>query len=122
MFTATNFINNYVNFYEKYFFEQIVKVQDKLKTRIQTGTDSDSRLHANLVPNYKKKDPNDAPEVDKLKKQRNGMLNISNLTAQDILKKYNLKDFKPGQNEKQLSTSGIYIGYNPQQKSFYLKK
>lgn len=111
-----------MNLYEKIFFEQIVKVQDKLKTRTQTGTDSDSRLHANLVPNYKKKNPNDAPEVDKLKKQRNGTLNISNLTAQDIIKKYNLRDFKPGQNEKQLSTSGIFIGFNPQQKSFYLKK
>ncbi len=122
MFTATDVINNYVNLYEKYFFEQIVKVQDKLKTRIQTGTDSDSRLHANLVPNYKKKDPNDSPEVDKLKKQTNGTLNISPQTAQDIIKKYNLQDFKPGQNVKQLSTSGIYIGYNPQQKSFYLKK
>ena len=111
-----------MNLYEKYFFEQIVKVQDKLKTRIHTGTDADNRLHANLVPNYKKKNPNDCPEVDKLKKQRNGMLNISNLTAQDIIKKYNLRDFIPGKNFKQLSTSGIYIGYNPQQKSFYLKK
>ena len=122
MFTATNFINNYVNFYEKYFFEQIVKVQDKLKTRIHTGTDADSRLHANLVPNYKKKNPNDSPEVDKLKKQRDGILNISQQAAQDIIRKYNLKDFKPGENIKQLSTSGIYIGYNPQQKSFFLKK
>ena len=111
-----------MNLYEKYFFEQIVKVQDRLKTRIHTGTDADSRLHANLVPNYKKKNPNDCPEVDKLKKQKNGMLNISNLTAQDIIKKYNLKEFIPGKNLKQLSTSGIYIGYNPQQKSFYLKK
>jgi hypothetical protein len=50
------------------------------------------------------------------------MLNISNLTAQDIIKKYNLREFIPGKNLKQLSTSGIYIGYNPQQKSFYLKK
>ena len=57
-----------MNLYEKYFFEQIVKVQDKLKTRIHTGTDADNRLHANLVPNYKKKNPNDCPEVDKLKK------------------------------------------------------
>jgi len=111
-----------VNLYEKYFFEQIVKVQDKLKTRIHTGTDPDSRLHANLVPNVYKKNPNDCPEVDKLKKQKNGMLTISNLTAQDIIKKYNLRDFIPGKNFKQLSTSGIYIGYNPQQKSFYLKK
>ena len=111
-----------MNFYEKYFFEQIVKVQDKLKTRIHTGTDADSRLHANLVPNYKKKNPNDSPEVDKLKKQRDGILNISQQAAQDIIRKYNLKDFKPGENIKQLSTSGIYIGYNPQQKSFFLKK
>ena len=119
-----------MNLYEKYFFEQIVKVQDRLKTRIHTGTDADSRLlnrlhgggSANLVPNYLKKDPNDCPEVDKLKKQKNGMLTISNLTAQDIIKKYNLRDFIPGKNFKQLSTSGIYIGYNPQQKSFYLKK
>ena len=111
-----------MNLYEKYFFEQIVKVQDSDKTRIHTGTDPDSRLHANLVPNYKKKNPNDCPEVDKLKKQKNGMLTISNLTAQDIIKKYNLRDFIPGKNFKQLSTSGIYIGYNPQQKSFYLKK
>ena len=111
-----------MNLYEKYFFEQIVKVQDKLKTRIHTGTDPDSRLHANLVPNVYKKDPNDCPEVDKLKKQKNGMLTISNLTAQDIIKKYNLRNFIPGKNFKQLSTSGIYIGYNPQQKSFYLKK
>ena len=111
-----------MNLYEKYFFEQIVKVQDSDETRIQTGTDPDSRLHANLVPNYKKKNPNDCPEVDKLKKQKNGMLTISNLTAQDIIKKYNLRNFIPGKNFKQLSTSGIYIGYNPQQKSFYLKK
>lgn len=111
-----------MNLYEKIFFEQIVKVQDKLKSRTQTDTNSDSRTHANLVPNYKKIKPGDAPEIDRLKKQRSGILNISNLTAQNIVKKYNLKDFKPGQNIKQLSTSGIYIGYNPNQKSFYLKK
>ena len=111
-----------MNLYEKIFFEQIVKVQDKLKSRTQTDTNSDSRTHANLVPNYKKITPGDAPEVDRLKKQKSGTLNISNLTAQNIIKKYNLKDFKPGKNVKQLSTSGIYIGYNPNQKSFYLKK
>ena len=119
---AAQLINNYVNLYEKYFFEQIVKVQDKLKSRTQTDTSADSRLHANLVPNYKKIKPGDAPEVDRLKKQTSGVTNISQQTAQDIIKQYNLKDFKPGQNEKQLSTSGIFIGYNPQQKSFYLKK
>ena len=111
-----------MNLYEKYFFEQLVKVQDKLKSRTQTDTNADSRLHANLVPNYKKIKPGDAPEVDKLKKQRSGISNISTQTAQDIIKKYKLTDFKPGENVKQLSTSGIYIGYNPQQKSFFLKK
>jgi hypothetical protein len=100
----------------------MVKVKDRLKTRIHTGTDADNRPHVNLVPNYLKKDPNDCPEVDKLKKQKNGKLTISNLTAQDIIKKYNLRKFIPGENLKQLSTSGIYIGYNPQQRSFYLKK
>ena len=112
-----------MNLYEKYFFEQIVKLEDPSNSRTQKGYTNDAdRLHLNLVPNYKKKNPNDCPEVDKLKKQKNGMLTISNLTAQDIIKKYNLRDFIPGKNFKQLSTSGIYIGYNPKQKSFYLKK
>ena len=122
MFKATSLINNYVNLYEKYFFEQIVNVKDKLKTRIQTGTDADSRKRANLVPDYKKPKPGDAPEIFKLKSQRSGKMNISNLTAKNIIARYNLKDFIPGKNEKQLSTSGIFIGYNPQMKSFYLKK
>lgn len=111
-----------MNLYEKIFFEQIVKVKDKLKSRTQTDTSADSRTHANLVPNYKKIKPGDLPEIDRLKKQRNGMMNISPQSARKIISRYNLKDFKPGVNVKQLSTSGIYIGYNPQQKSFYLKK
>lgn len=103
----------------------MVRLKDISNSRTQKGNTDDSKrkgFHANLVPNYKKKNPNDCPEVDKLKKQKNGMLTISNLTAQDIIKKYNLRDFIPGKNLKQLSTSGIHIGYNPDQKSFYLKK
>jgi hypothetical protein len=111
-----------VNLYEKHFFEQIVNVKDKLQTRTQTDTSADNRLHANLVPNYKKIAPGDTPEISSLKKQRSGNVNISPETAQKIIADYKLS-FEPGKTQpKQLSTSGIYLGYNPASRTFFLKK
>lgn len=111
-----------MNLYEKKFFGS-VDVDDPLATRTQIGVTGDGRTHVNLVPNYRKVQAGDFPEVDKLRRVEKGSSNISPMLAQKILKKYNLKDFVPGKLPlKQLGNSGIKIGYNLQQKTFFLEK
>lgn len=112
-----------MNLYERRFFGK-VNIKDPSKTRTQIGHTNDaSRTHANIVPNYRKIQPGDFPEVDKLRRSPKGELDISQQTAQSILKKYNLKDFVPGKLPlKHLGNSEIKIGYNLQRKTFFLQK
>lgn len=76
-----------------------------------------------IVADMHKKKKGDTNQVHNLKKQKFGGSPIANNKAMEIITRYNLdiNKIKSGQ-ERQLSTSGIKIGFNPQTNTFYLSK
>lgn len=76
-----------------------------------------------MVADMHKKKKGDTNAVHNLKKQKTGGAVITNDKAMEIINRYNLdiNKIKSG-HPRQLSTSGISIGYNTQTNTFYLHK
>lgn len=111
-------------------FKSFMGITNKRGPRHQSLTaginkivNADPSKSLGIVAQMHKRKKNETVPVHNLKKQVGGGTPISDQKANEIIARYNLNVDKIRSGEpRQLSTSGIEIGFNPQTNSYYLRK
>lgn len=93
----------------------------RTQSRTQKMNTGVGRLHQNMVPAYKKADPNKIQPVEQLRSRNNGMRALGPAEVSKIQQQYGITDLKPGKS-RQLGNSGMTLQYNPATGGYILKK
>jgi hypothetical protein len=111
-------------------FKDFTNISNKRGPRHQSLTAGVNKLvnaepgkSISMVAQMHKRKPTDSVPVHNFKKRENSLGPISTDEAMEIISRYNLNIEKIRNGEsRELSTSGIKIGFNPQANTFYLSK